>query len=256
MNTDASKPEAAGDEEVRKIYVKDLKASETVTTVFRAAQKERHQSRNGKPYLSLTLQDRTGEVDARVFEAAETAWAAFQDGDYLLVRAKVGTFHGKTQLVLERLERLDPTPLDPKEFTPPPAPREKEKDVAAKGPGEAGPEAKDARRALRQKLVRLLDDPVVMDGLLAVLRHLEAWKDAPVPGGSEPSRSRRRGPKVDHRPEPTAAQGSGAAEDKSEPKAEPPKPQRDPGLPQKFAFKPFAALTGEPGGSPEGAGQS
>ncbi len=98
------------------MYAKDLKNGEAVLTVFKVTHKERHTSRAGKTYLSLTLVDRTGDVDARIFENVDTADTAVAAGDYLLVQGKVGSFHGKSQVVIEKLERLDPEPIDPAEF--------------------------------------------------------------------------------------------------------------------------------------------
>lgn len=228
MSSDESQAPAGGeDERIRKIYVKDLKTGESVHTVFRAAKKEKHTSRGGKTFLSFVLQDKSGEVDGRVFEAVDAADKAFADGDYLLVKGKVGVFHGKSQLVLESLERLDPTPLDPAEFTPPP-PKEPQAPPAR---AEAGD--KDTRKATRQRIMRLLDDPAVLDGLTALLKHIDAWADERH-GGAAPDRPPRvkpnKGPRVEHKPEPRAA--------------EPKKPPRDPSLPGAFAFKPFSAVAG------------
>jgi 3'-5' exoribonuclease len=109
-------------ETVRKVYVKDLREKQPVHTVFRVTQKQKISARSGKVFLAVTLADRTGEVDARVFDQVEAAEALFQAGDHLLVRGEVISFHGKSQVVIHALEKLDPEPLDPKEFTPPPAP--------------------------------------------------------------------------------------------------------------------------------------
>jgi hypothetical protein len=226
------------DERIRKIYVKDLKVGESVHTVFRAADKEKHTSRGGKSFLAFSLQDRTGEIDGRVFDAVDPADKAFADGDYLLVKGKVGVFHGKNQLVLESLERLDPTPLDAKEFTPPP--REAKEPAAPRGGGEASSEQKDARKQARSRILRLLDDPAVLDGLAAVMKHIDGWSEE-RPAGSRPARP-PRGPRVEHKPDVKP----GAPEAK--------KPPRDASLPSAFAFKPFAAVAGsEPTEAPEAA---
>jgi hypothetical protein len=219
------------DERIRKIYVKDLKNGEAVHTVFRAAEKEKHTSRAGKTFLAFTLQDKTGEIDGRVFDAVDAAEKAFADGDFLLVKGKVGVFHGKNQLVLESLERLDPTPLDPAEFTPPPRKEPKEEKEAPGPRGEGNAEQKDARKQVRQKIMRLLDDPQVMDGLVALFRHLDGWADERASGGG-PRPKPNRAPRVEHKPDVKPAQ----------PEAK--KPPRDPSLPGAFAFKPFAAVAG------------
>ncbi|MFO0597486.1 MAG: hypothetical protein U0228_19420 [Myxococcaceae bacterium] len=210
-------------------------------TVFRALMKEKHTSRGGKPFLSLLLVDRTGEVDGRVFENVGPADHAFSNDDYLLVKGKVGTFHGKTQLVIERLERLDPGPIDAAEFAWTPAP-----------PKEHAPRHEEAHAApvnkvrLSKRLERLLENPQLAQALDTFVAHLEKAVLAqsggkPVekserhePRHERPERERKpRGPKVEHKPD---------ASHKPEHKAE---PKRDPNLPEGLAFKPFTALVGQ-----------
>src|SRR5678815_1623857 len=81
--------------------------------------KSRTTARSGKAFLVVTLVDRTGELDARVFDKVDEQEAAFAEGDFLLVEGNVIAFHGKPQLVIEKLEKLDPEPLDPAEFAAP-----------------------------------------------------------------------------------------------------------------------------------------
>jgi 3'-5' exoribonuclease len=125
----------ASDEQVRKVYVHALKEKEAVHTVFRVGKKARHAGRSGKGFLALTLQDRTGEVDARIFENVEAAEAAFAEGDFLLVQGHTITWQKKLQVVIDQLEKLDPTPLDPAEFTPA-APAPESAEAAAPAPTE------------------------------------------------------------------------------------------------------------------------
>ncbi len=239
--------EANSDERIRKIYVKDLKLGEVVHTVFRAAHKEKHHSRGGKTFLALTLVDRTGEIDGRVFDNVEAADQAFSADDYLLVKGKIGQFHGKSQIVIDRLERLDPGPIDANEFVwaAPTAPVREEKE---KAPVTAGKEREEhhARVRLSKRLERLMENPHVVQALDNFISHLEKAFDAHravVPASTElaerpPRRERKpRGPKVEHKPGSETA--APAAPAKHEPK-------RDPSLPEGLAFKPFNALVGEP----------
>ncbi|WP_420042693.1 OB-fold nucleic acid binding domain-containing protein [Cystobacter fuscus] len=118
----SSSASEASVETVRKVYAKDLREKDPVHTVFRVAQKNRVTARSGKVFLSLVLTDKSGEIDARVFDKVDALEPTFSTGDYALVHGHVIAFHGKTQVVIEALEKLDPEPLDPKEFEPPPAP--------------------------------------------------------------------------------------------------------------------------------------
>lgn len=169
-NVPTPAPDAAppsGEELIRKVFVRDLREKQRVNTVFKVTRKQRLQSRAGKAFLALTLVDRTGELDARIFENVDAAEGLFQGDDYVLVEGQVITFHGKLQLVIDKLQRLDPEPIDPKEFawTPPaqPAPPPPSAGVAGAASGEARPV-----QQIRQ-LVERVGDPNVKALLLAFL---------------------------------------------------------------------------------------
>ncbi|MDC0708589.1 HD domain-containing protein [Stigmatella sp. ncwal1] len=136
--TPAPASEGGSVETVRKVYAKDLREKDRVQTVFRVTQKSKVTARSGKVFLSLVLGDKSGEVDARIFDKVDTFEPAFAIGDHILVQGHIISFHGKTQLVVEALERLDPGPLDLTEFEPPPAPPEPA--AAAEAPQDAAPE--------------------------------------------------------------------------------------------------------------------
>lgn len=170
---------APGDEVVRKVYVRDLRDKQPVHTVFKVTRKTRATARSGKTFLVVGLGDRTGEVDARVFERVEALEPAFDAGDLVLVRGHVTQFQGKPQVLLESVDRLDPEPIDPTEFqvpAPPPTPTP----TAAPPPAtasqpRAAPDslrsAPDGARAVAQirELVERVSDPHVKELLLAFL---------------------------------------------------------------------------------------
>ncbi len=237
------------EEQIRKLYAKDVKIGADLHTVFKAAKKAKVTARSGKVFLSLTLVDKTGELDGRVFDNVEAAEGAFTEGDYLLVKGRTIAFHGKPQLVLDALERLDPGPIDPAEFTwsgPSPEARPERPER----PERSG-EGKSQRR---HRLLAALEDERVLDGLDAFFKHLDAYIEDRVQarlqsalakergGGPKP-----RGPKVEHR---TAAEHREHLQ--KEPHKEPAKEAaRDGTLPKELTFKPFSLLTQEEGGGEE-----
>lgn len=179
--TDVNPSETApGDEVVRKTYVRDLRDKQPVHTVFKVTRKARATARSGKTFLVVGLGDRTGEVDARVFERVEALEPAFQAGDLVLVRGHVTHFQGRPQILLESVDRLDPEPIDPAEFevpAPPPAPAPPPPQAhgSAAAPvrptHEAPRPASEAPRAVAQirELVERVGDPHVKALLLAFL---------------------------------------------------------------------------------------
>lgn len=70
---------------------------------------------NGK-YLSITLSDRTGRLDGRVWDNAEMWAAKFEPNDFVDVRACVDEFNGKFQLRVLEIQRLEPGQIDLGDF--------------------------------------------------------------------------------------------------------------------------------------------
>lgn len=158
--TDDTKAEPS-DEVVRKIYARDVAIGSQLRTVFRADTKERHRTRAGKEFLTIRLVDKTGALPAKVFDSVEAAFGAFDIGDYLLVSGRVGVHQNNTQLVVEHLERLDPEPIDARDFA-----------------YQSTPPAPEARRALSRRIARLLEVPEFVQALEALLLAVERHPDA------------------------------------------------------------------------------
>ncbi len=190
-------------EMVRKVYASALRDKDKVNTVFRVSRKQKAVSRNGKPFLTLVLIDKTGEVDARVFEEADKADAGFAAGDYLLVAGHVVSFHGKPQLVIEQLERLDPEPIDPAEFTPSPDLLRAEA-ARSDGPRAEGPRPSDGPRegaaavAQIRELCDRVHDAHVRQLLLAVLDDAAVSRELPRAAAAKAVHHAYRGGLAEH----------------------------------------------------------
>lgn len=172
-------------ETVAKVYVKDLRDKQAIHTVFKVTKKARQTGRSGKPFLVLSLGDRTGEVDGRVFENVDGIERSFIEGDLVLVKGNVITWQKHPQVVVEQLERLDPEPIDPAEFQVPVRPERREPAVSASHAEPAAPSATPANapdgsrtvasirelvdrvhdRHVRALLLAFLDDDAIARGL-------------------------------------------------------------------------------------------
>jgi len=170
---------ASDEEVVRKIYARDLREKDNVRTVFRVTRKSKVTARSGKVFVALSLTDRTGEIDGRIFDRVDELEPSFSAEDFVLVEGSIISFHGKPQLVVERLEKLDPGPLDAREFTPPPEAQAPA--PASPPPGERTP-SEDVRPSspvgqireivervqdphVKALLFAFLDDPEIAEGL-------------------------------------------------------------------------------------------
>src|SRR4051794_8827181 len=85
---------------------------------YACVRKNRLTARNGSPYLSLELRDRTGTLPARLFREVDRIAAGFDRGDPVEVRGRVERFRGQLVAELEDVRRLDAKAIDPAEFLP------------------------------------------------------------------------------------------------------------------------------------------
>ena len=101
-----------------KIFVKDIHDRDLVTSVFLVKEKITAMAKNGKPYLTIRLMDKTGEIEGRVWDNADEVAASFDRDDFIAVRAKASVYLGKMQLVIAQLKRMSDSEVNLADFLP------------------------------------------------------------------------------------------------------------------------------------------
>lgn len=99
-------------------YVSDLTADTTITSFFLVCEKELRSTREGKPFLRLELSDRSGTMEARLWDNVETLAHVFDRDDIVKVQARVDSYKNKLQLVVEKLRRAEPAEVDLADYFP------------------------------------------------------------------------------------------------------------------------------------------
>ena len=102
-------------------YINELGHQESIDEVFVASDKQLRPNRNGNLYLQVELSDRTGSIAARMWNANETLYKSFDNGDYVRVEGTTQLFQGAMQIIANRIAKVDPAEVDPDDFTPLPA---------------------------------------------------------------------------------------------------------------------------------------
>ena len=103
---------------MKKKCVADIKDRDLVDAVFLVKDKILAMAKNGKPYLTLKLMDKSGEVDAKVWDNADEVGTLFDKNDFLAVRAKASIYLGKMQLILSELKLVPEDQVDLADFLP------------------------------------------------------------------------------------------------------------------------------------------
>jgi 3'-5' exoribonuclease len=146
------------------LWVREIQENDKVTGLYLAKVKRAAVTRKGDPFLTITLADRTGELEARVWDRVETLASLFKEGDILDIKGHASTYRNRIQLTLTDLKVAedggDPTLF--LESTP--------KDV------------NEMMRALRAINKGMQEGPLkaLVNGFLSDRRFLSLFKKAPA----------------------------------------------------------------------------
>lgn len=97
--------------------------NQTLTGYFAVGMRQVRTGRDGGRYLALTLCDRTGTIDARMWEIADAG--EFEAGDVVKVRGQVCRFNEKLQIKVEKIRQAQAAEYELADFVP-----QTERDIA------------------------------------------------------------------------------------------------------------------------------
>lgn len=97
------------------IWVENIEAETRVSGCYLVKSKKLSTTRNGNPFLSLVLADKTGELPAKVWDRAELLSDLFREGEVIEIAGQTATYQGRIQLTVSRLQPSSETP-DPDIF--------------------------------------------------------------------------------------------------------------------------------------------
>jgi 3'-5' exoribonuclease len=99
-------------------FVKDIKEGEQVRELFLVSGKALLTSNAGKPYLSLQLRDRTGVIEARVWDRADDIARRFDRDDVVEASGSAISYQGRVQLKVHDVRRAEEGAKDLSEYLP------------------------------------------------------------------------------------------------------------------------------------------
>jgi 3'-5' exoribonuclease len=103
----------------KKTYVRDLAEGNSISEVFALSKAQRKEAKNG-PYWQLTLTDRTGNIEARIWFPQSQQFEALQPEQFVAVNGQVASFKDQLQMNISDMAVIDPREagLDLTDFVP------------------------------------------------------------------------------------------------------------------------------------------
>src|SRR5579884_2907228 len=99
-------------------YISELEPNQVITGTFLVSYKDVRQKKTGEPYLTLTLSDRTGDLEAKMWDNAADAIHTFERDNFVRVKGLYQIFQNRPQLTLHKIQPVADSEIDSADYFP------------------------------------------------------------------------------------------------------------------------------------------
>jgi len=99
-------------------YIESFREGEGINDIYLVRSKKSDVTKTGKPYDKLVLTDKTGSVDAMIWDPNSAGIDDFDTLDYICVNAVVNSYQGANQLNIKRVRKCSEGEYDPADYLP------------------------------------------------------------------------------------------------------------------------------------------
>jgi 3'-5' exoribonuclease len=92
--------------------------NQAVTSYFALASMQVRDRKQGGQYLALVLSDKTGQMEARMWEEFAEALEHCSEGCYVKVQGQISKYQGKFQITLQKMRNAAESEVEPSDFLP------------------------------------------------------------------------------------------------------------------------------------------
>jgi 3'-5' exoribonuclease len=105
---------------MKEFFITDAARHENtvVTTSFVVVSKQVKPKKTGEPYLALTLGDRTGQIEAKMWDNVEGSISAFEQDDFLKIKGLINRYNQRFQLTIHKLRKMGDSEVDFGDYLP------------------------------------------------------------------------------------------------------------------------------------------
>src|SRR6478735_8664399 len=105
---------------MKEFFVSDCVQHENkiVTSTFVVVSRQVKPKKSGEPYLAFTLGDRSGHIEAKMWDNVEDAIDAFDQDDFVKVKGLINKYKNRFQLTIHKLRRLGESEVDFADYLP------------------------------------------------------------------------------------------------------------------------------------------
>lgn len=99
-------------------FIETLREGERINEIYLCKSKQAALTKSGKPYDNVLLQDKTGTLDAKIWDPGSVGIDEFDALDYIAVTGDVTSFQGNLQLSIKRVRKVGEGEYEPENYLP------------------------------------------------------------------------------------------------------------------------------------------
>ncbi len=99
-------------------FISELREGGRIQDVYLCKYRQSAVTKNGKNYETVILQDRTGQIEAKIWDPTSDAIGEFDALDYIYVAGTVSMFNGSLQASLKQVRKADEGEYIPSDYLP------------------------------------------------------------------------------------------------------------------------------------------
>ena len=105
---------------MKDFYIGDCLRHENkiITSTFVVVSKQIKPKKTGDPYLALTLGDRSGQIEAKMWDNVDDVLNAFEQDDYLKIKGLINKYKQRFQLTIHKLRKLGDSEIEFADYLP------------------------------------------------------------------------------------------------------------------------------------------
>jgi 3'-5' exoribonuclease len=146
-------------------WARDIREEGKVRGSYLVKEKRSGTTRKGEPFISLTLGDKTGDIEGRIWDNAQTLSALFREGDVVEIEGQASLYRNQAQITVNSLKTVEV--YDPALFL----------EVSERPPSEMLDGLKETLKAVKNRPLRSLIDSFMADkGFLSQFSQAPAAK--------------------------------------------------------------------------------
>ena len=99
-------------------YINTLREGETIRNIYLCKGKRSAETRNGKPYDNLILQDKTGTLDGKVWDPNSGGIADYEEKDFIEVYGDIISYNNNLQMNIKQIRKVSEEEYQTADYMP------------------------------------------------------------------------------------------------------------------------------------------